>query len=155
LHGRGKMAGVAVDERDELAHRHVAVGVLARVAVAREAAQPTRGQEPQRVPPFGTPGVGHLAALEDDMIDRASGQVVAHRQAGMTGADDDGSDSLSHRRGQLTSTVTFVGLVMMSYTAERFWDWATSALTSSGEASASMSYFTVMPLKPLRTSGSA
>ena len=33
---------------------------------------------------------------------------------------------------QTTSTLTFVGLVMMSYTAERFCDCATSALISSG-----------------------
>ena len=32
---------------------------------------------------------------------------------------------------QLTSTVTLVGLVTMSNTAERFWDWATRALMSS------------------------
>ena len=38
----------------------------------------------------------------------------------------------SARPGQRTSTVTFVGLVMMSYTAERFCDWATIALISSG-----------------------
>jgi len=31
-----------------------------------------------------------------------------------------------------------VGFVMMSYTADRFCDWATSALMSSGEASASI-----------------
>ena len=41
---------------------------------------------------------------------------------------------------------------MMSYTAERFCDWATSAWMSSGEASASMLYVTLMPLKPLRMS---
>src|SRR4029079_2485975 len=53
---------------------------------------------------------------------------------------------------QRPSTVTLVGLVMMSYTAERFCDWATSALISSGVASASMSYVTLMPLNPLRMS---
>ena len=41
--------------------------------------------------------------------------------------------------GQLTTTVTFVGLVTMSYTAERFCDCATIASMSSAEASASMS----------------
>src|SRR5580658_1916875 len=39
---------------------------------------------------------------------------------------------------QLTSTLTFVGFVMMSYTADRFCDCATSALISSGVASASI-----------------
>ena len=44
---------------------------------------------------------------------------------------------------------------MMSNTAERFCDWATSAAISSAVASASMSKRTVTPLKPLRISGSA
>jgi hypothetical protein len=39
---------------------------------------------------------------------------------------------------QLTTTVTFVGLVTMSYTAERFCDCATRASISSRLASASM-----------------
>ena len=38
-------------------------------------------------------------------------------------------------------------------TAERFWDWATSASISCLEASASMVKVTLMLLKPLRTSG--
>jgi hypothetical protein len=41
-------------------------------------------------------------------------------------------------RDQTTSTLTTVGFVMMSYTAERFCDCATSALISSGVASASI-----------------
>ena len=40
---------------------------------------------------------------------------------------------------QATRTVTLVGLVMMSNTADRFCDWATSASISSASASASMS----------------
>ena len=56
---------------------------------------------------------------------------------------------------QATSTVTFVGFVRASKTAERFWDWATSASMSSFEASASMLNVTLMSLKPLRTSLSA
>ena len=39
--------------------------------------------------------------------------------------------SSSGREGQLTSTVTLVGLVTMSYTADRFCDCATSAFFSS------------------------
>ena len=53
------------------------------------------------------------------MVDRALGEPPAHRQAGLAGADDDGSRA--HRRGvsgrerrYATSTVTLVGLVMMS-----------------------------------------
>ena len=55
------------------------------------------------------------------------------------------------RRAQLTLTAMLVGFVRTSYTAERFCDWATSAWRSAGLASASMSYVTVMSLKPLRT----
>ena len=50
--------------------------------------------------------------------------------------------TVAARRPQTTSTATAVGFVTMSYTAERFCDWATSASMSSREASASMSYRT-------------
>ncbi len=42
-------------------------------------------------------------------------------------------------RAQLTSTVTFVGFVIASNTADRFCDWATRPWISSGLASASIS----------------
>ncbi len=61
------------------------------------------------------------------MIDAALAQATADRQTGVTGADDNGGDvangrrsPLRARRAQFTSTVTFVGLVMTSKTAERF-----------------------------------
>jgi hypothetical protein len=47
---------------------------------------------------------------------------------------------------QATSTVTFVGFVRASNTAERFWDWATSASISCLDASASMVNVTLMSL---------
>ena len=49
-------------------------------------------------------------------------------------------------RAQATVTVTFVGLVSASKTAERFCDWATSAAISSASASASISKLTRMLL---------
>ena len=83
------------------------------------------------------------------MLDASLGQAPAHGEAGMASANDDdirgghgarldGVGALSVPRGYFTSTVTLVGLVMMSYTAERFCDCATSASMSSLEASASM-----------------
>ena len=61
------------------------------------------------------------------MIDRAGGEAVAHGQAGVTGSNDDGGDPHAIRRRALrvpyrTSTVTLVGFVIASYTAERFCD---------------------------------
>ena len=81
--------------------------------------------------------MSHLAALDHHMVDAARGEAMAHGEAGMTGPDHDGRRL--HDGGQLTSTVTFVGLVRISYTAERFCDWATSASISAGVASASIS----------------
>src|SRR6516165_10842560 len=56
----------------------------------RLAALPIRRQEAKRVPPFRPPGVSHLAALEDHVVDRAGGQMSAHSQSGLAGAYDDG-----------------------------------------------------------------
>ena len=64
------------------------------------------------------------------------------------GAMDDVSPHASQISGRrcpyATSTVTFVGLVMTSYTAERFCDCATSASISSFDASASILNVTLM-----------
>ena len=78
------------------------------------------------------------------MVDRAVSEAAAHGQTGVASPDDDGSSapgpgpSSPAFPGQLTSTVTFVGFVRASKTADRFCDWATIALISSGVASASM-----------------
>ena len=68
-----------------------------------------------------SPGVRHLAALEDDVIDRPLGEEVTDRKAGVAGPDDDrraafDGEAPSQAAGQVltTSTVTFVGLVTMS-----------------------------------------
>src|SRR6185295_1536579 len=132
-----------LDERDCFGHRAEAVGIRTVVAVARKPALPVGREQPQRIPALRFPRVGDLTPLEDHVVDRAGGEAVAHRQAGVTRADDDGRRS--HGRAAwwledyLTSTVTFVGLVMMSYTAERFCDCASIARISAGVASASMS----------------
>ncbi len=86
--------------------------------------------------------MGDLAALEHDVLDAALRQLVAHRQPAVAGADHDhiGPRGLAHARHTLrVVTVTSVGLVTMSNTAERFCDCATSAAICSGVASASIS----------------
>src|SRR6202044_1742758 len=101
---------------------------------------------------LGPPGVRHLATLEHDVLDRLVAQEVTCSETRVPRPDDDRGGALS---AQATSTVTFVGFVRASNTAERFWDWATSASMSSREASASIVNVTLMSLKPLRTSLSA
>ena len=62
------------------------------------------------------------------MVDRPAGEETAGGQAGMAGPDDDRGDALDESALRLrwaallysTSTVTFTGFVMTSYTAERF-----------------------------------
>ena len=62
------------------------------------------------------------------MVDRAVGEAAAHGQAGVASPDDDRSyaggtgSSNPALPLQLTSTVTFVGFVMTSKTADRFCD---------------------------------
>jgi hypothetical protein len=95
------------------------------------------------------------------VIDGPVAEEVACREADVPRADDNRGKALdgwtsvlsgacapASRRAaaQATSTVTFVGLVRASNTAERFWDWATSASISCRDASASMVNVTLMSL---------
>ncbi len=54
------------------------------------------------------------------MVDGPLAEEVACGEAGMTCADDDGGSALDGPASQATSTVTLVGLVRASNTAERF-----------------------------------
>ncbi len=114
LHRGGDLVRVAGDEVDDLGHRHVAVGVVASIAVAGEPAQPARGEQPQRVPTLRAPRAGHLVPLEDHVVDRAVREAAAHREPGVAGSDDDRGGVHGSVVRQLTMTRTSVGLVMTS-----------------------------------------
>jgi len=93
------------------------------------------------------------------VVDRPLGETPARREPRVTGSDDDGGDLFDDSSPDryvavvlLTATVTLVGLVTTSYTAERFCDCATIASMSSSDASASMSKLTLISSYPLRTS---
>ena len=92
-HRRARARWQARDELNHLAHRHVAVGIRAVVAMAGKAALPVGREEPQRIPALAPPGVRHLSAFEDDVIDRPVGEKPARREAGVTGPDDDRGDA--------------------------------------------------------------
>ena len=162
-HGCSDRGRVVADRPDDLGHGHVAVRVAGDLRGAGEGSVPRRREQPQRVPALGSPRVGHLTALEHDMVDAPLGEAAAHGKAGVPGPDDhgrrahgraDGRWWLGRVRPQPTVTLTGVGLVRASNTAERFCDCATRPAISSGVASASMSKWTLTSLKPLRTSGS-
>jgi hypothetical protein len=54
------------------------------------------------------------------MINRVGGEKVACGEASMPRPDDDSGNALDGLAPQATSTMTFVGLVSASKTAERF-----------------------------------
>jgi hypothetical protein len=54
------------------------------------------------------------------MVNPPLAEKVAGGQAGMARTDDDSGGALDGSTSQATSTVTFVGLVSASNTAERF-----------------------------------
>src|SRR5688572_2694667 len=83
----------AADEVDDLAHRHEAVWVVALVPVTGQTALRVRREQPQRVPTLAAPGVRDVAALEDNVLDRALGEHAAHREPGVPCADDDDGDA--------------------------------------------------------------
>ena len=89
LNGRRHHPGVALDERDDLGHRHVPVRVFAVVGQSGQPALPVGREQPQRVPALRLPRVRDVAALEHDVVDRSCGELPAHRQTGVAGADDD------------------------------------------------------------------
>jgi hypothetical protein len=88
--------GVALQELDQLADGHEPVGVLAVVGETRQPRLPVGREQAQRIPALGLPRIGDLAPLQHHMLDRLLRQHPAHREAGMTGPDDD--DGNAQRR---------------------------------------------------------
>src|SRR4029077_19162562 len=78
-----------LNNTDDFPPRHVAARFRAFVAKARKPALPVGGEQPQRVPAFGPPGIRHLAALEHDVVDRPVAEEAARGQARVPRTDDD------------------------------------------------------------------
>ena len=82
--------GVALQIVDDLGHAHVAVRIVALIRIAGQSTLPVRRKKAKQVPPFLLPRVGNLAALEQHVVDRVVGQVLAHGESGLAGADNGG-----------------------------------------------------------------
>jgi hypothetical protein len=78
---------VALDEPDQLGDGHEAVRVVTLVGQPRQARLPVRGEQAQRVPALGLPGVGDLAALEHDVVQAMARERMTDREAGVPGPD--------------------------------------------------------------------
>jgi hypothetical protein len=79
--GSTRDLGEVLDELGHFAHRHVAVRIRALIVKARQAALPVGSEQPQGVPAFAPPGVGHLSALKNDVVDRPVAEEVARGEA--------------------------------------------------------------------------
>ena len=84
--------GVPVEVVGERGGGDEAVRVVAGGAGAREDVHPVRGQQAQGVPGLATPAGARLVALEHDVLDATGGELMAHGEACLAGADDDGVD---------------------------------------------------------------
>src|SRR5690606_6806627 len=158
---RADAGRVAIQEPDQFRHGGVTIRVSTFIGLAGQTQLPVRGEQPQRIPALMAPGIRYRTAFDDHMVNRQIRQAVTHGQARVAGADDNHvygavgeTDGWRDHDAFVTSTQSSVGLVTMSNTAERFCGWATTARISSSPASASISYFTRIPSKPLRTSPS-
>ena len=66
--------------------------------------------------------VRDLATLDYDVVDRPLTEEVTGGEPGVAGAYDNSREALDGEAPQVTATVTSVGFVSASNTAERFWD---------------------------------
>jgi hypothetical protein len=115
-HRRRGLLRVLLDELHDVGCGKVAVGVVAEVGVTRQPGHPIGGEQPQRVPPLGAPGVRYLTAFQDDVVDGTVGKAATHGQSAVSGTHHDGGclqhdGSPASRRvsGQLDGDVGGVG----------------------------------------------
>ena len=148
-------AGVRLEVRGERCAREEPVAVgwagLAGAGLAGEPVHPVRRQERQRVPAL-VPPLADAPAFEQHVLVARGGEMVAERQAGLPGADDQRVDVGRARRPgspgaavaghASTPTCTGTPFVTMSKTAERAFARSTSSRSFSGGASPSTSNVT-------------
>jgi len=89
---RGRHAArVLVEKGDRLVPCSEGVGLMAFVAEPRKAALPVGSEQGERIPPFASPRIGDVAALEHDVVDTTPREPPARGKACLAGADDDRS----------------------------------------------------------------
>ena len=92
----GRRCGVPLEVLHQLHGGHEPLLVRTGVLPAGQPGHPPRGEQLQGVPACGAPALGDPAAVQDDVVASGPGEQVAHGQAGVPGADDDGVDG-GHR----------------------------------------------------------
>jgi len=85
---RRERCGEPLEIRDDLVACHEAVGIVARVRIARQATLPVRRDEAERIPALVTLRVPDAVAFEDDVLDPTVGELAREREPGLARADD-------------------------------------------------------------------
>ena len=88
-HGGVDHPGVLLEVRGHPILRGELVGAEPGDLQPGEAVVPRGAVGDERVPPHGAPPLGDAITFEDDVCDAARAEVLAHRDAGLSGADHD------------------------------------------------------------------
>jgi hypothetical protein len=83
---RSKNRCFALEVPDDPVARDEALGIVARVRETRQAHRPVRCDQAEAVPQTA-PGLADARTLKNDVANATLGQLVAHREARLTGAD--------------------------------------------------------------------
>jgi hypothetical protein len=93
---RPERRGVLLEVAHHLGAGHEPVGVRPAVTEARQLALPVRSDQAERAPAPLPPLVPHLLPLQHQVVDAALAQQIAHRQAGLTAADNGDRPTPAH-----------------------------------------------------------
>src|SRR6266705_6465195 len=94
--GRLDPRAVVLDEAQDVVLVREPLRVVPSIGVARQLDTPVRELEHERVPPLRAPVFRHPRALQDEVLLAELFQVMAHGEAGLAPANDDGLDALHH-----------------------------------------------------------
>src|SRR6266852_6165683 len=96
--GRLDPRAVVLDEAQDVILVREPVRVVPSIGVARQLDTPVRELEHEGVPPLRAPVFRHPRALQDEVLLAELLQVIAHGEAGLAPANNDGLDALHHNR---------------------------------------------------------
>src|SRR5712692_6104621 len=94
--GRPDPRAVVLDEAQDVILVREPVRVVPSIGVARQLDTPVRELEHERVPPLRAPVFCHPRALQNKIFPAELVQVIAHGEAGLAPANNDGLDALHH-----------------------------------------------------------
>src|SRR5258708_2653845 len=95
--GRLDSRAIVLDEAQDVELVRKTVRVVPSIGVARQLDTPVRELEHERVPPLRAPVFRHPRALQDEVLLAELLQVIAHGEAGLAPANDNGLDPLHHK----------------------------------------------------------